>query len=96
MRLAALALYVTAIELNGSPHPPKALKFPRGLQEQVLFNFGPRDAKHRNGFVLGSLGPEVHDRFNGVFDVVLGNPPWTRLRRKKRKRTRTIGPKKNG
>ena len=51
-----------------------------------MFNFGQHDAKHQNGFVLGSLGPEVPDRFNGVFDVVMGNPPWTRLRAEKRKK----------
>jgi hypothetical protein len=80
LRLAALALYITAIELNGSPRPPKRLKFPRGLQERVLFNFGSRDGDHRTGFVLGSLGPDVPDRFDSAFDVVIGNPPWTRLR----------------
>lgn len=80
LRLAALALYITAIELNGSPRPPKSLKFPRGLQGQVLFNFGSHDAKHQKCFELGSLSPDVPDRFNGVFDVVMGNPPWTRLR----------------
>ena len=80
LRLAALALYITAIELNGSPRPPKSLRFPRSLQGQVLFNFGQQGTKHQNGFVLGSLGPDVPDRFNGVFDVVMGNPPWTRLR----------------
>jgi len=84
LRLAALSLYITAIELNGSPRPPKSLKFPRGLQEQVLFNFGPHNGDHRKGFVLGSLGPEVPKRFNAAFDVVMGNPPWTRLRAAKK------------
>jgi type I restriction-modification system DNA methylase subunit len=87
LRLAALALYVTAIELNGSTRPPKSLKFPLGLQEQqVLINVGRRAAKNQNGFVLGSLGAEVPDRFNGVFDVVIGNPPWTRLRADKKEK----------
>ncbi len=85
LRLAALALYITAIELNGSPRPPKSLKFPRGLQgqglqRQVLFNFGQHDGEHRTGFVLGSLGSEVPKCFDAFFDVVMGNPPWTRLR----------------
>lgn len=39
LRLAALALYITAIEVNGSPRPPKSLKFPRPLKDHVLFNF---------------------------------------------------------
>ena len=95
LRLAALALYITAIELNGSPRPPKSLKFPRGLQEQVLFNFGRHEAKHRNRFVLGSLGPEVPDRFNGFFDVVTGNPPWTRLRAEKKEEDADNATEKN-
>lgn len=81
LRLAALALYVTAIEVNGTTRPPKILKFPRALKNEVLFNFGPKDAAERkHGFVLGSLSPEVPATFNGQFDVVVGNPPWTRLR----------------
>ncbi|MGA7700579.1 MAG: N-6 DNA methylase [Thermoguttaceae bacterium] len=80
LRLAALALYITAIELNGSPHPPKSLKFPRGLQGHVLFNFGQHNGKQQKGFILGSLGTEVSEEFNGAFDLVIGNPPWTRLR----------------
>jgi len=81
LRLAALALYITAIEVNGTTRPPKILKFPRALKNEVLFNFGPKDATERkHGFVLGSLSPDVPAAFNGQFDVVVGNPPWTRLR----------------
>ena len=81
LRLAALALYVTAIEVNGTTRPPKSLKFPKALKDQVLFNFGPQVPDDRRyGFVLGSLGPDVPERFNSRFDVVVGNPPWTRLR----------------
>jgi type I restriction-modification system DNA methylase subunit len=81
LRLAALALYITAIEVNGTTRPPKILKFPRALQDEVLFNFESRDTNgHTRGFVLGSLSPAVPERFNAHFDVVLGNPPWARLR----------------
>lgn len=83
LRLAALALYITAIEVNGTTRPPKILKFPRALQGEVLFNFDSGDTNgHVRGFVLGSLSPAVPERFNAHFDVVLGNPPWTRLRSK--------------
>ncbi|MDX8527757.1 N-6 DNA methylase [Mesorhizobium sp. MSK_1335] len=83
LRLAALALYITAIELNGTTRPPKILKFPRALQDEVLFNFDSRDAKSSTrGFVLGSLSAAVPSKFDAFFDVVLGNPPWTRLRSK--------------
>ena len=81
LRLAALALYITSIEVNGTPRPPKSLKFPDALKNQVLFNFGPADYDvRRQGFVLGSLSPDVPKSFDGQFDVVIGNPPWTRLR----------------
>lgn len=83
LRLAALALYITAIELNGSPRPPQALKFPRNLRDEVLHRFGGDDHSDKStAFNLGSLGPEVPADFDGKFDIVIGNPPWTRLREK--------------
>ena len=84
LRLAALALYITSIEVNGTTRPPNSLKFPNALKDQVLFNFGSldQDERHR-GFVLGSLAPHVPKSFDGQFDVVIGNPPWTRLRSKR-------------
>ena len=81
LRLAALALYITSIEVNGTTRPPTSLKFPDALKDQVLFNFGPIDHdERRQGFVLGSLAPNVPKSFDGQFDAVIGNPPWTRLR----------------
>lgn len=83
LRLAALALYITAIEVNGTTRPPKILKFPRRLQGEVLFNFGASNASRpARGFPLGSLSPTVSTDFNASFDAVVGNPPWTRLRSK--------------
>lgn len=79
LRLAALALYITAIELNGSPRPPQALKFPRNLRGAVLYRFGAKESEATT-FPLGSLGPEVPQHFDDTFDIVIGNPPWTRLR----------------
>ncbi len=81
LRLAALALYITAIELNASPRPPKDLKFPRNLRGGVLHRFSndaPSSADQ--AFILGSLGQEVSSDHNGRYDIVIGNPPWTRLR----------------
>ena len=80
LRLAALALYITAIELNASPRPPQALKFPRNLRGEVLYRFGGDANDGRQAFALGSLGPEVSPDFDKTFDIVIGNPPWTRLR----------------
>jgi hypothetical protein len=82
LRLAALALYITAIELNASPRPPQALKFPRNLRGEVLYRFGGDAINGKQTFPLGSLGPEVSPNFDKSFDIVIGNPPWTRLRDK--------------
>lgn len=80
LRLAALSLYITAIELNGSPRPPKSLKFPEPLQGVVLHNNRRREERDHKGFVLGSLRHDLSNDFNGRFDMVIGNPPWSRLR----------------
>ncbi|MEO6545107.1 MAG: N-6 DNA methylase, partial [Nitrospiraceae bacterium] len=82
LRLAALALYITAIELNASPRPPQALKFPRNLRGEVLYRFGGEEVEGKHAFPLGSLGPEVSQDFDKTFDIVIGNPPWTSLRDK--------------
>ncbi|MDX1999464.1 MAG: N-6 DNA methylase [Thermoanaerobaculia bacterium] len=93
LRLGALALYITAIELNATPRPPKALRFPSNLRTSdprkgVLFYCG-EDVLDTGGSLagadkavrsLGSLGPLVPTDLDGSFDLVIGNPPWTRLR----------------
>jgi hypothetical protein len=80
LRLAALSLYITAIELNDSPRPPKSLKFPKPLQGRVLYNHRRPEEHDSKGFVLGSLRPDLSEEFNGRFDLVIGNPPWSRLK----------------
>lgn len=80
LRLAALSLYVTAIELNGTPRPPKSLKFPEPLQDVVLHNQRRPEELEEKGFVMGSLRPDLSKDYDGCFDVVIGNPPWSRLR----------------
>lgn len=83
LRLAALGLYITAIELNEIIRPPSALHVPEALGGLVLFNHGPKHRSERKkGFVIGSLGDEVSRDFDGAFDVVIGNPPWSRLKPK--------------
>jgi len=86
LRLAALSLYITAIELNGTPRPPKRLKFPNPLQGRVLHNHRRTEEQAVKGFVLGSLSPELSKDFNGYFDMVIGNPPWTSLKGDKKGR----------
>lgn len=80
LRLAALSLYITAIELNDSPRPPRNLKFFEPLQGVVLHNLRKPEEHDSRGFVLGSLRPDLPEEFNGRFDLVIGNPPWSRLR----------------
>lgn len=98
LRLAALALYITAIELNASPRPPQALKFPRDLRDEVLYRFGSQDQVEKEVpvFTLGSLGPDVPHAFNKTFDIVIGNPPWTRLRDRKDGSENSSDTKKHG
>ena len=80
LRLAALSLYITAIELNGSPRPPKSLRFLEPLQGIVLHNHRQTEEQTTRGFVLGSLRPELSKDFDARFDMVIGNPPWTSLK----------------
>jgi endonuclease YncB( thermonuclease family) len=83
IKLAALSLYLTAIELDPKPVPPEKLKF-RQLRNKVLFNFRREGIDPEEGAVAGSLGEHVGRRFDGQFDLVLSNPPWTSLKGKER------------
>ena len=85
LRLAALSLYITAIELNDSPRPPKSLKFPKPLQGIVLHNQRNPEDQESKSFVLGSLRPDLSSDFNDRFDLIIGNPPWSRLKGDKKK-----------
>jgi hypothetical protein len=46
----------------------------------VLHNHRRTEEQATKGFVLGSLSPELSKDFNGCFDMVIGNPPWTSLK----------------
>ncbi|MCX6856896.1 MAG: hypothetical protein NTV80_18555, partial [Verrucomicrobia bacterium] len=89
LRLAALGLYITAIELNGTQRPPKNLKFPNDLRGRSLFLCdapepwanAAKPVFEDTAFRLGSLHPDMDARFEKRFDIVIGNPPWSRLRR---------------
>lgn len=77
LKLAALSLYLTAIELDPTPVPPEKLKF-KHLRNKVLFNFR-QEHESPDDMVIGSLGSHVDPKFNQQFDLVLSNPPWTSL-----------------
>ena len=78
LKLAALSLYLTAIELDANPRPPHKLRFPEPLREKVLFYYR-KDTEPKKGPVIGSLGDHVDSMHNGRYDMVIGNPPWTKL-----------------
>ena len=90
LRLATLSLYITAIEVNGTQRPPKALKFPANLRDSVLFNVSEK-VDRNVGFSLESLRPRAPADLDGSFDIVIGNPPWTRLRDKETQNTAGSG-----
>ena len=78
LRLAALGLYITVIELNEITTPPSAHHATKALQGLVLFDQRTEEERNQTGFVLGSLGAAVDTKkFDGAFDVVVGNPPWS-------------------
>jgi N-6 DNA Methylase len=83
LKLSALSLYLTAIELDPEPVPPEKLAFRkvRSGRSAILFNWR-RDDDRPVGPVIGSLGAHVGARFDGAFDLVLSNPPWTSLEKK--------------
>ncbi|MFT3991049.1 MAG: N-6 DNA methylase [Luteolibacter sp.] len=79
LRLAALGLYITVIELNEITTPPSAHHASKALRNLVLFDQRTEEERQLKGFVNGSLGEAVdRKKFDGTFDVVVGNPPWSR------------------
>lgn len=80
--LAALALYLTALELDPRPAPVEALKFTK-LEENVLINVADTNSQTDKVVPMaGSLGEHVSEKYRNAFDVVIGNPPWTSLTKK--------------
>lgn len=79
LKVAALSLYLSAIELDPDPQPLSELKFAK-LFGSVLHNTGSAEGG------LGSLSNDLSRillgtvELNGKFDIVIGNPPWTSLK----------------
>ncbi|HWB01395.1 MAG TPA: N-6 DNA methylase [Verrucomicrobiales bacterium] len=80
LKLSALSLYLTAIELDPDPVPPEKLKFKamRSGRHTMLFDWR-RDTDKADGPVAGSIGNHVGKRFDRSFELVLCNPPWTNI-----------------
>ncbi|MEO8389069.1 MAG: N-6 DNA methylase [Polaromonas sp.] len=78
LNLAALTLYLTAIELDANPVPPEKLKFDRRLIGSVLHDVGIKDPHDSHAARLGSLRKNSVVGV-GIFDAIIGNPPWTSM-----------------
>ncbi len=77
--LAALALYLTALELDPDPTPVEALTFNK-LEGKVLIDVSdPGSDPSTIVPMAGSLGTHVSEQYREAFDLVIGNPPWTSL-----------------
>lgn len=79
LTLAAFSLYLTAIELDSSSKNLNGnMKFEK-LRGNVLFDMRSPSDKD-NGTILGSLSFDNNGEHFGVYDIVIGNPPWTKLK----------------
>ncbi len=76
LRLAALGLYLTAIELDQNPKPLEKLGF-SPLRGSALF-MARRQDEPEKALTIGSLSL-LKDNLHHEYDVVIGNPPWTSL-----------------
>ncbi len=76
LRLAALGLYLTAIELDQEPRPIEKLGF-EPLRDRVLFHVRTA-GEPATSLTPGSLS-HLDDPTHHGYDVVIGNPPWTAL-----------------
>ena len=82
-QLSALALYLTAIELDPDAATLTNLIF-EPLQGRVLMAADEWQAPDTS-VVMGSLSPSALERFAGQFDLAIGNPPWTSVADAKRR-----------
>ncbi|MPQ70835.1 MULTISPECIES: N-6 DNA methylase [unclassified Pseudomonas] len=81
-QLSALALYLTALELDSDASTLKNLLF-TPLQGKVLIpaeNWRDGDKQIK----LGSLSSQAIEAYEGQFDLVIGNPPWTSVQNTER------------
>lgn len=78
LKLSALSLYLTAIELDANPLSGQSLLFDP-LLDNVLFNTRhPDDLPAWKSMIRGSIGFDLsHIKVDRPFDLVIANPPWT-------------------
>ncbi|MEB0109412.1 N-6 DNA methylase [Pseudomonas sp. MH9.3] len=83
-QLSALALYLTALELDPDVAKLQDLKFDH-LQGRVLLD-AENWVDETSGLHLGSLSSPANEFLCGQFDVIVGNPPWTSVAAPKQKK----------
>lgn len=77
--LGALALYLTALELDPHPTPLDDLIFIK-LEGNVLIDVSDPDVDPaQQRAMIGSIGRHVPEKYLNSYDLVIGNPPWTAL-----------------
>jgi hypothetical protein len=76
IKVAALSLYLAALELDPEPQPLCDLKFEK-LFDGTLICVDQQALGNSADAMLGSLSDSLAPQ--GPFDIVLGNPPWTGL-----------------
>lgn len=77
LKLGALSLYLTALELDPEPMSGESMLFDP-LLGTVLFNTRLEDEQRPCALVVGSLGAVLPDDPKGnQYDLVISNPPWT-------------------
>ncbi len=80
LNIAALSLYLAALELDPSPSPLDDLKFEKLIGSVLHPALKDHEHSLQKGCVdaeLGSLSNDALQFSEGSFDIVVANPPWT-------------------
>lgn len=91
VKVAALSLYLAALELDPQPQPLSDLKFER-LFDSTLHCVDADRLGNAADAKLGSLSARLSTW--GPFDIVVANPPWNSLDAKFRKQLESIAPQR--
>lgn len=91
VQVAALSLYLAALELDPQPQPLSDLKF-ESLFDSTLHCVEVDRLGNATDAKLGSLSAGLSTM--GPFDIVLANPPWNSLDAKFRKQLESIAPER--